>query len=33
LAFVREVAKIHGGSADFANAASGGAVVRLALPR
>ena len=33
LAFVREVAKIHGGRADFANAADGGAVARLALPR
>ena len=33
LAFVREVAKIQGGRADFANAADGGAVARLALPR
>lgn len=33
LAFVREVAKIHGGRVDFANAADGGAVARLALPR
>ncbi|MDZ4253034.1 MAG: two-component system sensor histidine kinase CreC [Sulfuritalea sp.] len=33
LAFVREVAKLHGGSVEFANAADGGAVVRLTLPR
>lgn len=32
LAFVREVAKIHGGRIEFANAADGGAVVRLTLP-
>ncbi len=29
LAFVREVARVHGGDADFANAEGGGAVVRL----
>lgn len=33
LAFVREVAKLHGGHADFMNAADGGAVASLALPR
>lgn len=33
LAFVREVAKLHGGRIDFANAADGGAVARLTLPR
>ena len=33
LAFVREVARVHGGDADFANAADGGAVARLLLPR
>lgn len=33
LAFVREVAKIHGGRVEFANAADGGAVARLMLPR
>lgn len=32
LAFVREVAKIHGGRIEFANATDGGAVVRLTLP-
>lgn len=33
LAFVREVAKIHGGHADFMNAPDGGAIASLALPR
>jgi two-component system sensor histidine kinase CreC len=33
LAFVREVAKLHGGRVEFANAADGGAVARLTLPR
>lgn len=33
LAFVREVAKIHGGRIEFDNAADGGAVARLTLPR
>jgi two-component system sensor histidine kinase CreC len=33
LAFVREVAGIHGGRVEFANAPDGGAVVRLSLPR
>jgi two-component system sensor histidine kinase CreC len=33
LAFVREVAKLHGGRVEFANAADGGAVARLVLPR
>jgi two-component system sensor histidine kinase CreC len=33
LAFVREVAKIHGGTASFENAADGGALVRLTLSR
>lgn len=33
LAFVREVAGLHGGRVEFANAADGGAVVRLSLPR
>jgi len=32
LAFVREVARVHGGDADFANAAGGGAIARLILP-
>ncbi|OHC64760.1 MAG: two-component system sensor histidine kinase CreC [Rhodocyclales bacterium RIFCSPLOWO2_02_FULL_63_24] len=31
LAFVREVAKLHGGRVEFANAVDGGAVARLAL--
>ncbi len=33
LAFVREVARIHGGDADFANQPDGGACVRIILPR
>lgn len=33
LAFVREVARVHGGDADFANAAGGGAIARILLPR
>lgn len=33
LAFVREVAKLHGGTADFANRPGGGAVARILLPR
>lgn len=33
LAFVREVAKLHGGRVEFANAADGGAVACLTLPR
>lgn len=32
LAFVREVARIHGGDADFANAPDGGAIARIRLP-
>ena len=32
LAFVREVAKLHGGRAEFGNAPDGGAVARLELP-
>jgi two-component system sensor histidine kinase CreC len=32
LAFVREVAKLHGGRADFANAPGGGAIARIELP-
>jgi two-component system sensor histidine kinase CreC len=33
LAFVREVAKIHGGTASFANASEGGAMVQVTIPR
>ena len=33
LAFVREVARLHGGSADFANRPEGGALARIRLPR
>ncbi|ANQ83847.1 sensory histidine kinase CreC [Azoarcus olearius] len=33
LAFVREVARVHGGDADFANAPEGGAQARIVLPR
>jgi two-component system, OmpR family, sensor histidine kinase CreC len=33
LAFVREVAKLHGGHAGFANAPNGGAVAHVELPR
>lgn len=33
LAFVREVARVHGGEADFANAPGGGAIARILLPR
>ena len=33
LAFVREVAKVHGGTAEFANHAEGGAVAWIELPR
>lgn len=33
LPFVREVAKLHGGRADFANAEGGGAIARIELPR
>jgi len=33
LAFVREVARIHGGEADFANAPGGGALARMLLRR
>jgi two-component system, OmpR family, sensor histidine kinase CreC len=33
LAFVREVAKIHGGRASFANAPGGGAIACIELPR
>lgn len=33
LAFVREVARVHGGEADFANATGGGAIARILLPR
>lgn len=33
LAFVREVARLHGGSADFANLPAGGAIARIELPR
>jgi two-component system sensor histidine kinase CreC len=33
LALAREVAKIHGGRVEFANAPEGGAVTRLTLPR
>jgi two-component system sensor histidine kinase CreC len=33
LAFVREVAKLHGGRVEFANAGDGGAEVQLVLPR
>ena len=33
LAFVREVAKIHGGTVTFANAPDGGAIVQLAVSR
>lgn len=33
LAFVREVAKLHGGRVEFANAADGGGVACLRLPR
>jgi two-component system sensor histidine kinase CreC len=33
LAFVREVARLHGGEAHFANAPGGGAIARLVLPR
>lgn len=32
LALVREVARLHGGEADFANHPEGGAVARLLLP-
>ncbi|HET6718312.1 MAG TPA: ATP-binding protein, partial [Rhodocyclaceae bacterium] len=32
LPFVREVAKLHGGEADFANHPDGGAIARLMLP-
>lgn len=32
LPFVREVAKLHGGEADFANHPDGGAIARLSLP-
>lgn len=33
LAFVREVARLHGGDASFENAPSGGAIARIVLPR
>ncbi len=33
LAFVREVARLHGGEARFENAPSGGAIARIVLPR
>lgn len=33
LAFVREVARLHGGDASFENASSGGAIARIVLPR
>ena len=33
LAFVREVARLHGGEASFENAPSGGAIARIVLPR
>ena len=33
LAFVREVARLHGGSADFSNRPEGGALARIHLPR
>ena len=32
LAFVREVARLHGGTADFANPAGGSALARIVLP-
>jgi two-component system sensor histidine kinase CreC len=33
LAFVREVVRLHGGTADFANRPKGGALARIRLPR